>query len=235
MTNVRWMVAALGGVAIATALPPSALSAAESHSTWLSWGRIRTFLSGGPLQDNNRGRDGGSRGSGLCLINPGQNEVVWTLEPLLVLQGNLQSTALYVADDDEPFWSTPIPPTADFVARLPYDGEPLQPGITYEQQVEVFRLDFSVVPSRRFSFQIMPEGEERDQIAAELAQLEAKLAQAKAEAEAIAQAKATFFFEQNLAADALGVLFAIDEPSAELAEIRQDLVQSICHQILPPE
>jgi hypothetical protein len=232
MNTVRWMTAALGSVAIAAALPPSTLSASESHSTWLGWGRVRSFLSGGPLQDSNRGRDGGSRGSGLCLINPGQGEMIWTMEPWLILQGNLQSTALFVADDEEPFWSAPIAHTADFVAKLPYDGDPLQPGTTYEQQAEVFRLDFSVVSSRRFSFQIMPEGEERDQIDADLAQLEAELAQTKGDAEAIAQAKAEFFFERNLSADALQALFSVDEPSAELVETRQAIVETICQQDL---
>lgn len=232
MNSVKWIAAAIGGVAIAAAIAPMTLSAAETPSTWFSFGRIRSFLSGGPLQDSNRGRDGGSRGSGLCLINPGQGEVVWTVEPLLVLQGNLQSTALYVADGEEPFWSAPIAPTDDFVAKLPYDGDPLQPGTTYEQQVELFRLDFSVMSSRRYAFQVMPEGEERDQIAADLAQLESELAEANEDAEVIAVAKAEFFFDRNLSADALQALFSVDAPSAELVETRQAIVKTICKQDL---
>lgn len=234
MNTVRWIAATIGGVAIATAISPSTLSAAETRSTWLGFDRIRSFLSGGPLQDSNRGRDGGSRGDGLCLLNPGQGEVVWTVQPLLLLQGNLQSTALYVADGEEPFWSTPIAPTDDFVAKLPYDGDPLQPGNTYEQQVEMFRLDFSVESSRRYAFQVMPEGEERDHIEAELAQMEAELAQAKEDAEAIAVAKAEFFFERDLSADALQALFSVDTPSAELIETRQAIVETICQQDLQP-
>ncbi|WOD39783.1 hypothetical protein [Nodosilinea sp. E11] len=233
MNTVRWIAAAIGGVAIAAAISPTALSAAEIHSPWLGFDRIRSFLSGGPLQDSNRGREGGSRGGNLCLISPGQGEVVWTMEPLLLLQGNLQSTALYVADSAEPFWSAPIALTDDFVAKLSYDGDPLQPGTTYEQQIQVLRLDFSVVPSRRYAFQIMPAGEERDQIEADLAQLEAELAEAQEDAEAIAIAKAEFFFERDLAADAFQSLFSVDAPSAELVETRQALVKTICEQVLP--
>lgn len=234
MNTVRWIAAAIGGVAIAAAISPTALPVAEIRSSWLGFDRLRSFLSGGPLQDSNRGRDGGSRGGGLCLINPGQGEVVWTVEPLLLLQGNLQSTALYVADGEEPLWSAPIAPIDDFVAKLPYDGDPLQPGTTYEQQVEMFRLDFSVASSRRYAFQVMPEGEERDHIEAELAQLEAELAQAKGDAEAIALAKTEFFFERNLAADALQALFSVDDPSAELVETRQAIIEIVCQQDLQP-
>ncbi|TVQ07242.1 MAG: hypothetical protein EA368_14765 [Leptolyngbya sp. DLM2.Bin27] len=220
-------------MAIAAALSPSALPAAESHRTWLGLGRLRTFLSGGPLQDNNRGRDGGSRGSGFCLIAPGEGEMVWAVEPTLVFQGDLKSAALFAAAAEEPFWLAPISPTATFVATLPYDGDPLQPGTTYEQQLEGFRIDFSPVSSRRFSFQIMPEGEDRDQIDADLAQLDAELTQAGAATEAIAQARAAFFFERNLTADALGALFSVAEPSADLAALRSAIAESICRQTLP--
>jgi hypothetical protein len=234
MNTVRWMTAALGSVAIATTLSPATLSAPETSNTWFGWDRIRSFLGGDsdPLQDSNRGRDGGSQGGGLCLINPGDGEKIWTLEPLLVLQGHLQSTTLYIADDEEPFWSAPISPTADFIAKLPYDGDPLQPGTTYENQVEVFRLDLSTVSSRRYAFQVMPEGQERNQIDAELAQLEAELAQAEMDAGAIALAKAEFFFERQLSADALSALFSVDDLSTELVETRQAIVEAICSQDL---
>ncbi|MBW4653741.1 MAG: hypothetical protein KME20_12000 [Kaiparowitsia implicata GSE-PSE-MK54-09C] len=234
MNPVKWIAAAIGGVAIAATISPMTLSAAETPSSWLGFGRIRSFLSGRPLQDSNRGRDGGSRGRGLCLINPGQGEVVWTVEPLLLLQGNLQSTALYVANSEEPFWSFPIALTDDFIAKLSYDGDPLQPGTIYEQQVQVLGLDFSMQPSRRYVFQVMPEGQERDQIEANLAQLEAELAEAREDAEAIAVAKAEFFFDHNLSADALQALFSVDAPSAELVETRQAIVKTICEQDLQP-
>jgi hypothetical protein len=121
------------------------------------------------------------------------------------------------------------------VAIQPYDGDPLQPGTTYEQQIETFTLDGRVVSSRRFSFQIMPEGEERDHIAADLAQLAAELTQAERDAEAMALAKAEFFFERNLNADALGWLFSVAEPSEDLAATRQTLIKDICSQELPRE
>lgn len=249
MNKARWITAAIGGLAMAATFPPFPSAAAEIRSQWLSWGRFRTWVGGGPLQDTNRGRDGGSRGSGLCLIAPGDGETIWTLEPLLILQGDLNSTTLYVVDnegaDDEdlvdgqtsdgggteqadPFWTAPLTPDKTFVVIQPYGGDPLQPGTIYEQQIEGFALDGRVFSSRRFPFQIMPEGEERDQIATDLAHLEADLVHDDLDAEAIALAKAEFFFERNLNADALGLLFSVDKPSMDLAKTRQTLVEAIC-------
>ncbi|MBD2428166.1 hypothetical protein [Phormidium sp. FACHB-1136] len=253
MNKARWMTAAIGGVAVVATLAPFTPAAAEIRSQWLGWGRLRTLARGGPLQDTNRGRDGGSRGSGVCLIAPGNGEVVWTVEPLLVLQGDLKRAALYVVDNDgtddarlidnqgtdhegadsvEPFWTASLSPDTTLVSIQPYDGDPLEPGTTYAQQIEGFAIDGSVVSSRRFPFQIMPEGEERDQIATDLAHLEADLAHDDLDAETIALAKAEFFFERNLNADALGLVFSVEEPSDALAETRQALVEAICSQDL---
>jgi len=256
MNQARWMTAAIGSVAMVATLSSFAPVSSETRGPWLSWGRLRTLVGGGPLQDTNRGRDGGSRGSGVCLIAPGDGEMVWTLEPLLILQGDLKSTALYGVDNEdpddegradgqasdgegteqaEPFWTAPLTPDEAFLllAIQPYDGDPLQPGTTYAQQIEGFALDGSVFSSRRFLFQIMPEGEEREAIATDLAHLEADLVHDDLDAEAIALAKAEFFFDRNLNADALGLLFAVETPSEDLLETRQALVESICRQALP--
>ncbi|QQE65133.1 hypothetical protein GFS31_18180 [Leptolyngbya sp. BL0902] len=230
MNKARWMMAAIGSVAVVATLSSFTPASSETLSPWLSWGRLRTLASGGPLQDTNRGRDGGSRGSGVCLVSPGDGEMVWTLEPLLILQGDLKSTAFYISDDEEPFWTTPLTPDETFVAIQPYNGDPLEPGTTYEQQVETFALDGRVVSSRRFPLQIMPEGEERDQIATDLAHLEANLAHNDLDTEAIALAKAEFFLDRNLNADALGWLFSVDDPSRVLAMMRQAVVEAICAQ-----
>lgn len=254
MNQARWMTAAIGSVAMVATLFSFSPVSAETRGPWLSWGRLRTLASGGPLQDTNRGRDGGSRGSGLCLVSPGDGDTVWTLEPLLIIQGDLNSTALYVVDNEgtedegmvdgqdaggegteqgEPFWTAPLTPDETFVAIQLYDGDPMQPGTTYAQQIEGFTLDGSMFSSRRFPFQIMPEGEERDQIATDLAHLEADLAQADLDAETIALAKAEFFFDRNLNADALGWLFSVEEPSGVLTIMRQAMVEAICNQDLP--
>lgn len=261
MNQARWMTAAIGSVAMVATLSSFAPVSSETRGPWLSWGRLRTLASGGPLQDTNRGRDGGSRGSGFCLVSPGDGDAVWTLEPLLILQGDLNSTALYLVDNESadnegmmdgeegmvdgqtsdgeeteqaaPFWTAPLTPDETFVAIQPYDGDPLQPGTTYAQQIDGFTLDGSMFSSRRFPFQIMPEGEERDQIATDLAHLEADLAQADLDAESIALAKAEFFFDRNLNADALGWLFSVEEPSGVLTIMRQAMVEAICNQDLP--
>lgn len=254
MNKARWMTAAIGSVAVVATLSSFTPVSAETRNPWLSWGRLRTLVGGGPLQDTNRGRDGGSRGGGLCLIAPGNGDMIWTLEPLLILQGDLKRAALYGVDNEgpddegmvdgqgadhegtdqaEPFWTASLTPDDTFVAVQLYDGDPLQPGTTYAQQIEGFALDGSVFSSRRFPFQIMPEGEERDQIATDLAHLEADLVHDDLDAEAIALAKAEFFFEHNLNADALGLLFAVEDPSEDLAETRQALVEAICSQDLP--
>jgi hypothetical protein len=224
-------------IASATLLPQATAQLAPSSLGQLKVFRgLRSFLSG-PAEDRNRGRDGGSRDSGpICVINPGYGEVVWHSQPLLLLQGNIEGVALHPADGGERLWSALTPPSEDSLFNVQYDGDPLQPGQHYEQWVYQINRDLSVVEGPKISFQIMPEGEARDRIAAELTHLEAKLKHRGATAEEVATARAEVFFEHDLPADGLQELFLVEAPSADLIEARMAFIQdicSICSQDLP--
>jgi len=236
VNKIKWMVTGLGVVAIASAtlLPQATAQLVPSSLGQLKVFRgLRSFLSG-PAEDRNRGRDGGSRDGGpICVINPGYGEVVWHSQPLLLLQGNIEGVALHPADSGERLWSALTPPSEDSLFNVQYNGDPLQPGLRYEQWVYQVKRDLSVVEGPKIPFQIMPEGEARDRIAAELTHLEAKLQHHGATAEEVATARADVFFEHNLPADGLQELFSVEAPSADLIEARMAFIQDICSQDLP--
>ena len=236
MNKIKRMVTGLGGVAIASAtlLPQATAQLAPSSLGQLKVFRgLRSFLSG-PAEDRNRGRDGGSRDGGpICVINPGYGEVVWHSQPLLLLQGNIEGVALHPADGGESLWSALTPPSEDNLFNVQYNGDPLQPGQRYEQWVYQVKRDLSVVEGPKIPFQIMPEGETRDLIAAELTHLEAKLQHHGATAEKVATARAEVFFAHDLPADGLQELFSVETPSADLIEARTAFIQDICSQDWP--
>ncbi|MGG6238393.1 hypothetical protein ACQ4N7_07105 [Nodosilinea sp. AN01ver1] len=80
----------------------------------------------------------------------------------------------------------------------------------------------------------MASGEERDRIAADLEQITAELTHEQADAEAIAQAKANYFLKNELLADALQILFTVEDPSAEVVTARNALVTDLCSEELQP-
>lgn len=177
-------------------------------------------------QDNRRGNLGGTRRDDYCLVNPGYGEEVWSLEPLFIWRGNLDRVALQSLGGESDLLDLEISPATDGTFQSIYESEPLQPGTEYEWRW------FTGRDQRGFPFQTMAEGEERDRITADLAQLQDELETQGADAETIAQARADYFLQNNLLTDRLQALFSVDNPSEAFVETRNAVVEEICKQEL---
>jgi len=171
-------------------------------------------------------KPGGSRGIQACAITPQSltedeaSEQVWSLQPLFLwqLQGTpVASIQLYALDEAEPFWSREPEPGA---THLAYDGEPLEPGQTYEWETTVVN---ALVGQSDFSTFTVMAADKRQQIASDLERLEARLKAADASPEAIALERASYFAARALWSDALGELYSVDDPSPELQAARAQL------------
>lgn len=175
----------------------------------LSWGDIWDKLS--PKR-----RRGGSRGD-TCVIAPvklvdpnakQENtqaiQEVWSDRPLFLWKGGrVQQIELFLPGNPKP-WTRKI---REGETKVIYDGEPLQPGQTYEWRI------LAPHPIKQEPFQVM-EPQERDRISAELRQLEERLEGASAETMALE--KANYFARRELWSDALRELYSVPKPSAEL-------------------
>lgn len=76
----------------------------------------------------------------------------------------------------------------------------------------------------------MPNGPERDQITTDLAQLHTDLVAQGANSATIAVAKATYFLDNEMPADALHILFSIGETdlTPTLTTFQTTLIDTIC-------
>ncbi|MBE9137734.1 hypothetical protein IQ254_11110 [Nodosilinea sp. LEGE 07088] len=199
---------------------------------------IVDFFRDDDVDDRGRGAAGGSRPAATsmpyCVVNPGKNETLWSLQPLFVLQQGeterVEEIAVRPRGETAIFWSAPVLPAASDNQQI-YAGPPLQPGVEYEWLFyttflgEVY-VDFSL------SFRVMAEGAERDRITTELAQLQSELAATAADESEQAIAIAAYFFDNDLLADALQFLFSVNSPSEDLLATRETLVEAICSQPL---
>lgn len=148
---------------------------------------------------------------------------VWSDRPLFLWQGGTpKRIELFVAGSTESLWDSEIPEEATGIL---YDGEPLQPGQTYE-----WRLT-APFPIKQPAFQII-EQQQRDRISAELTQLQAQLQDASEET--IALEKANYFAKQELWADALQELYSVSNPSPALtAAIKEIQSHNFCTEDKP--
>lgn len=184
------------------------------------------------VDDDRRGRNGGSRpliGSRpLCRVNPGKDETVWHVQPSLLLQGDVDVIGVRSEGAAASTWDTVLTMTATPTVQIIQSSTALIPGERYEwlyYQEPSFSRSLTVT---RLPFTVMPEGTERDRITADLAALQDRLEAEGANAEAIAQARAEYFWDNNLVADTLQELFAVSEPSEDLLATRALLFEEIC-------
>ena len=186
------------------------------------------------VEDSRRGSNGGSRGSGpFCVLNPGNGETLWSLQPLFVVRGDVEEMAVHAlndaGNDSGELWRVSVTSGESDLFQARYEGLPLQPGEEYEW------LFYQSFPGRaqitvlRLPFQVMAAGTERDLIATELAQLETKLEAQRANSEAIAAARSDYFFAKGLPADGVQEFFMLDSPSDALIETREAIVEDICN------
>jgi hypothetical protein len=164
-----------------------------------------------------KARTGVSRG-GICMFSPdspdGTIRVVWNTQPLLLWQGTVLKMELHPENDrNTNLWNQAFKGLNSAI----YQGSPLQPGKTYH-----WVIDGMFVP-----FQVMEEGQ-RNKITQELKALESQYQAQGATPEEIASAKANYFIERNLWSDALQQAYAVENPSPELAKIRQEIRQNLC-------
>ncbi len=206
-------------------------------------------------EDRNRGRDGTSRGDGwvetadgsasepsrTCILNPGRNDTLWHPQPLFLIQGQVSrmevkefQPLLRRGIDPPPpvLWSaTPNAVGGDLV-KASLDADPLEPGTRYEWRIypPSARSADSDNPTYILPFRVMSNGPERDQITADLAQLHTDLVAQGANSAAIAGAKAAYFLEREMPADALQILFSVDETEVTpaLTTLQTTLIDTIC-------
>ncbi|NEQ29579.1 MAG: hypothetical protein F6K04_01050 [Leptolyngbya sp. SIO4C5] len=157
------------------------------------------------------------------------------------MAGDVTAIAVRPNGEDEFSWTVELPSAENTElepAPIVYDGAPLQPGTEYEwsiffleQSSEAESSSGATVPSAEQQtivlFKVL-EDEARDRITADLDQIQVDLEAEGADTEAIALARAGYFVENGLLADAMQEMFAVDDPSENLLSSRANLVSELC-------
>jgi hypothetical protein len=145
--------------------------------------------------------------------------VIWRDRPIFVWKGKVKTVSVYdVADSQQPVWTTDRLENNNSVV---YAGKPLKPGTRYIWKGETGSELSQVV------FQTLDQAE-RDRITAQLTQLETQLQQQNATPDAKIQQRVQFFLEQDLFLDAIQEFYTVPQPSAELKELQQKIVDQSC-------
>ncbi|HEY9880398.1 MAG TPA: hypothetical protein V6D29_18215 [Leptolyngbyaceae cyanobacterium] len=194
-----------------------------SGPAWaLSWTQVTNWLNR-ESDDKGQGGEGGSRPTAnLCLLSPGNNQRIWSLSPTLVWQG-MPIVGIRPAEERGEPWQVTATETVSGAYREPYTGPVLERGKQYEW------LFFTTPdePSVWFPFQVVDQLTHW-RISRDLNALQTQLETEGATPDAIALARANYFMENDLPADAIHEMFAVSEPSDELVQARETLVQAVC-------
>lgn len=237
MKYIQWLSIGLSLAMVSAAVGLGDRATAQIAPVHLSLRQtIIDFFNRDDAEDRSRGGAGTSRGPGeqsadepFCILTPGRNETVWHQQPLFVTHGPINRIAVRQKADDRTqpnnpeIWS--YLPTTNADRLMVTKIDPLQPGKVYEW---LFYDTSGEDLLYRLPFTVMAAGEERNQITTDLAQLETELTEAGDSVEAIAQAQADYFLAKDMPADALQILFAIEQPSADLVALRTETVETIC-------
>ena len=203
---------------------PQTLGASIIVTPQPSWRSIIQRILGGEPQDTGRGANGGSRGDDFCLINPGENEKVWHLNPLFIWQGDTNKIGLREKGKNIVLWRDSIAEAESNLKSVKYKGLPLKFGKTYEW---LFYSNTSKNIVREIPIQIM-DATERAPITAELSALNKKLKAEGATEEEIALERANYFFRRKLLGDVLQELYSVKNPSVKLQSIADKVTNGIC-------
>lgn len=203
---------------------PKTLGAGIIVNPQSSWRSIIQRILGGEPEDTGRGANGGSRGDDFCLINPGENEKVWHLNPLFIWQGDTNKIGLREKGKKIVLWRDSVAQTESNLKSVKYKGLPLQFGKTYEW---LFYSNTSKNIVREIPFQIM-DATERAPITAELSALNNKLKAEGATEEEIALERASYFENRKLWGDVLQELYSVQNPSVKLQSIANEVTNKIC-------
>lgn len=167
-----------------------------------------------------------SRGE-LCVIAPATagagTPEIWHERPVMVFQpGSIEKLALRNEATNVVFWDYYPSSTTHHVV---YDGEPLQSEVVY--RLDVYLDAEADRPTTFPDFRLLPDFS-RQQISDDLAMnVTPKEADMSTEHWTAIQ-RADYFVEQGMRLDAIQALFDVDVPSAELATLQQQLIESIC-------
>ncbi len=190
-------------------------------------------------------RPAGSRDGTPCLLTPANDDespaTLWSAHPQFVwaekflepgVQSSVARVVVVLPDSQAVVWSqrvapdhksAPMPPSPWRVEQLAYDGDPLQPGQTYEW----FLLDRRNRPLESGAFQVMAATEQQP-ITAALATLTQSLRAKGISPEDLTAEKAFYFAERRLWSDALQATFSVETPSPALEEFQHQLPEQIC-------
>ena len=161
----------------------------------------------------------------ICAIAPkaiGDTKEVWNERPLFIWAGPFKRIELRRVGDEQVFWSKAL----DRQNKILYDGEPLQPGQTYEWSL-YFSDDTEFPPFRTETFQVM-DSQKRDRIQQDLQRLDETLKARKASTEEIARQHALYFVRQQLWLDALQEAYSVENPSEPLKQLIESMPKEIC-------
>lgn len=167
-------------------------------------------------------RQGGTRGGG-CLVMPG--DTLWSDRPLFVWNGPVTKLEVRTETDHRLVWSQML---AQGRQSALYQGEPLQPGQTYEVILYDANGDRLIRNEQFYPRFTLTEASQRQQIQADLTQRAQQLQTNQARVEAIAIEQAIYFAERELWSDALQVISSVPAPSAELSQFLQVTLQNTC-------
>ena len=223
-------------------LTPHASHSSTPQSSESGWRRIfDSWLSQEPPEPP---RNGGSRpidGEGVCWAAPfmmPETAMVWSDRPTFTWQspeGMITRLEVQPSDDRHPPLSYPIS-AEDQVRDTPIPTyqltleDTLEPGVTYEWRM------YRPVPSQpdleeripRFvRFEIL-EGEERDRITTELAQLEETVPENEIGGERATFQRIQFFVGQGLLAEMSQTLLTQPDPSATFEAAIDDILVALC-------
>lgn len=229
MHKFKWMISLI--LMTLTVVPLSqfsmAIAAPKQPTSQPSWKNFfnRLFGAGEPKDRGWGGPGGGRPIDGVCLISPVQLEQVWNNQPLFIWQGAWSEIGVRPAGSEAVLWRQGVAGNRKDLKTALYPEQPLQPGQRYEW---VFYFDQTKQnPVYSVPFQIMDEGD-RAPITADLQALNTRLKTQRASQEAIALHHANYFAQRQLWADALQAAYSVNNPSAELKQVSEEIVAKLC-------
>lgn len=207
----------INGVAAELGMTSGPLPLVNAKSAFLGW-----LFGTAENQDANE-NPRTKRGDDFCLVTfePGIVNPLWSDRPRFLIQGEPRSLALYRDGEDEPFWTYSV--NSD--EAVTYAGVPLRPGVVYTLRAEHAQFPASQYEERQL---VVVSTEEQMAIALDLMTIEEEMQQAGATAEAIALARADYFWQQGLATDAWEAILPWQTTSPDIAEALQKGYEKLC-------
>ncbi|HBB30573.1 MAG TPA: hypothetical protein DDZ80_26565 [Cyanobacteria bacterium UBA8803] len=184
-------------------------------------------------KEDNDDRTGAGAGGGISRDNScpilqlalRTNTEVWSDRPVFLWKGKLSRIGIRNAESDRVLWNQSLAATDTEFTSIPYTGEPLEPGQSY--QWLIFDRENDSTPQRLVQFKVM-DAQERDRISLDLLVLRRELRAKGATPEEIALARANYFAQKGLWSDVLQEVYSVENPSEALSNIIQQIPNELC-------